>query len=306
VDRLLEVWRWKKRPDSEKAQDLLAKGEVLGAARLGLPEAQGLLASRYFYGSAGVEKDLAKFHEWAKKAAEGGDRRGQFRMAYAHHLGAGVEKNYATALKWYEASMQSSPSSSSSQEHQGVRGGSGEGGSSEGEATTMTTARRWDSDDPSLTAQNIAAVYFVGGFGVEKDLPRAVTWFRKGAEAGHKSSQFSLAWRCYNGEGCEKDRAQARKWFALAAQQDLADAQLYLGCMLVSGEGAADPQGGGGSLPSLSKGFAMIERAAANGSEDAAAALQRAAMALAQGGGVGDATFMETSKRREAVPDQRG
>ena len=58
---------------------------------------------------------------------------------------------------------------------------------------------------------------YAQGEGVEKDLARAFSWYRKAAEQGHPVAQLMLA-RCYaDGDGVVKDQAEAYAWFTLAA-----------------------------------------------------------------------------------------
>ena len=101
-EELRASWVERKRNyDMAKAQEMYAEGRVMDAARLGLPKAQKELAERYFYGSGGVEKNLLKFSEWARRAAEGGDSRGQFLLGYSLHYGEGCTSNLKQAIHWY-------------------------------------------------------------------------------------------------------------------------------------------------------------------------------------------------------------
>lgn len=62
----------------------------------------------YFYlDGLGVEKDISKALYWTQKAAEHGDRDGQFNLAWFYEEGIGVEKNTEKAQYWYkEAALQ--------------------------------------------------------------------------------------------------------------------------------------------------------------------------------------------------------
>jgi TPR repeat protein len=57
------------------------------------------------------------------------------------------------------------------------------------------------------------------GFGVEKDLPEAVRWYRAAAEQGLASSQSCLAWMYENGVGVNKNLDEALRLYRLAAAQ---------------------------------------------------------------------------------------
>ena len=183
----------------EQAQKLFDEGKVEEAAELGLPEAQGEMANRCHCGRDGVAKDLVKAVQWAKKAAAGGDKEGQFRLGYAYcNSEGGLEKDYAMALKWYEKAAE------------------------QGSAASMN---------------NIGNLYDCGGHGVTKNLATAISWYRKAAENGHAAGQHNLGQCYYNGEGVTKNMRAARSWYQKAANGGAVNAIRTLGCMMVKGEG---------------------------------------------------------------------
>jgi len=78
---------------------------------------------------------------------------------------------------------------------------------------------------------------YANGEGVPKDASQAVTWYRKAAEQGYASAQFSLGFMYANGEGVPKNASQAVTWYRKAAEQGDAKAQFNLGVMYANGEG---------------------------------------------------------------------
>lgn len=62
----------------------------------------------YFYlDGLGVEKDISKALYWTQRAAEHGDRDGQFNLAWFYEEGIGVDANIEKAQYWYkEAALQ--------------------------------------------------------------------------------------------------------------------------------------------------------------------------------------------------------
>jgi hypothetical protein len=64
-----------------------------------------------------------------------------------------------------------------------------------------------------------------------------MNWYRKAAEQGDASAQFSLAVIYDEGEGVQQDNAQAAKWYRKAADQNDSTAQLVLGNMYYDGRG---------------------------------------------------------------------
>ena len=186
---------------NRKAQMLYDEGKVEEAAELGLPVAQGEMADRCFLGRDGVTKDLDKSVEWAKKAAEGGDKTGQFRIGVAYHFAqGGLEKDCALAKKWYEKAAK------------------------QGCAVSMN---------------NIGYLYKNGGHGVTKNPVTAVSWYRDSAVAGFARGQHNLGNCYYHGRGVTKNQETALNWFKKAANQGEVDAICDLGRMMVKGEGGA-------------------------------------------------------------------
>ena len=186
---------------NRKAQMLYDEGKVEEAAELGLPEAQGEMADRCFLGRDGVTKDLEKSVEWAKKAAEGGDKTGQFRIGVAYHFAqGGLEKDCALAKKWYVGAAK-----------QGC----------------------------TVSMNNIGNLYEYGGHGVTKNPVTAVSWYRDSAVAGFARGQHNLGNCYYHGRGVTKNQETALNWFKKAANQGEVDAICDLGRMMVKGEGGA-------------------------------------------------------------------
>ena len=55
----------------------------------------------FYYRGLGVGKDLAKALYWTQRAAEHGDRDGQYNLATLYENGEGVAKNMDEAKRWY-------------------------------------------------------------------------------------------------------------------------------------------------------------------------------------------------------------
>lgn len=56
----------------------------------------------FYYDGLGVEKNLDKALLWTKRAAEHGDRDGQYNLAWFYEEGIGVERDLALAKYWYK------------------------------------------------------------------------------------------------------------------------------------------------------------------------------------------------------------
>jgi TPR repeat protein len=204
------AWLDKKRAmDLKQAQKLYDSDRVLDAAKLGLPKAQARMAERYYHGTFGVEKDLDKSFEWATKAAEGGDKKGQYLMGYAYDQGEGAEQNWVEALRWYQLAA------------------------AQGSETSMN---------------NIGCIHEVGGFGVPQNLELALHWFRKAADADDQEASYDVGNCYYRGVGVTKDLFAARTWYQTASSRGDVEGKFKYGLMMVRGEGGSAEFGAGINL----------------------------------------------------------
>ncbi len=72
----------------------------LALAEQGYPLAECQIGY-FYYDGLGVEKDLEKAVCWTRRAADHGDRDGQFNLARFHEDGIGVERDMEQAIFWY-------------------------------------------------------------------------------------------------------------------------------------------------------------------------------------------------------------
>ncbi len=66
-------------------------------------------------------------------------------------------------------------------------------------------------------AQGYVGVMYALGQGVEKDLPKAITWFERAAKQGNAEAALTLGSFAYHGEGRDKNLVDAYAWYSLAA-----------------------------------------------------------------------------------------
>ena len=201
-------WEEAKEESEERPKKLFEEGKVLESANLGYPEGMGVMAHNYVLGEGGFGIDNAKAFEWATKAANAGDKNGQFMLGYCYKNGYGVPINYATAWTWYE---------------------------------------RCEDVDP-MASNNIGVIYGKGGHGADQDYTKAVDYYRKAADQGYDMGHSNLAFMYYNGQGVEKSFTEARKWYKMAADRNYAHSQFKLGKMMIKGEGGAADFGQGCTL----------------------------------------------------------
>lgn len=107
--------------------------------------------------------------------------------------------------------------------------------------------------DGNVIAQNTLGLVYKRGSGVEKDLEKAVYWFRQSADRGHDNAMVNLGGAYLNGEGVDKDPAKAASLFEQAAQQGNQAGMFDLATLYLKGLGVPrDP----------AKAFSYAEQAA--------------------------------------------
>mmetsp|Transcript_13914 Transcript_13914/g.30563 ORF Transcript_13914/g.30563 Transcript_13914/m.30563 type:complete len:340 (-) Transcript_13914:76-1095(-) len=204
-DKLSDSWTESKKDlDLTKAKKLFKEGSVMDVAKLGFPKAQGVVAEWYFNGRNGMEKDTLKCEEWARKAAEGGDGNGQFRMGYFCSKGIPgiISEDKPTAISWYEKASK-----------QGY----------------------------SAALFNIAQIYEHGGCQFHHSfLQKSAYWYRKAANKSLTRGMIKIGKLHYQGKGAKKSLKVAREWFQKAVdkkKKKSSEARFLLGKMMMKGEG---------------------------------------------------------------------
>jgi len=82
------------------------------------------------------------------------------------------------------------------------------------------------------------ATLYEKGIGVARDLPLAMSWYAKAANAGNARAMHNLAVINAEGAGGDKpDYAEAARWFRKAGQLGIRDSQFNLGILYARGLG---------------------------------------------------------------------
>lgn len=115
---------------------------------------------------------------------------------------------------------------------------------------TKLTDPQKSANDLSVQAEagNATAQFELGNkysnaTGPQKNLAKALDWFRKAALQDHEEAQFKLAVMYQNGEGVKKDATEAVKWYDLAGDQGHVEAQFLIGKLLLLGGDGVQPNG---------------------------------------------------------------
>ncbi|NKB48582.1 MAG: M48 family metalloprotease [Alphaproteobacteria bacterium] len=88
-------------------------------------------------------------------------------------------------------------------------------------------------------------VQFENGIDRGRDYARAIEWYRKAADQGHRSALYNLGMMYVNGRGVQQNNGEAVIYFRQAAEKRHAKAHFNLGFMMENGRGTAkDPARG--------------------------------------------------------------
>lgn len=183
------------------------------SAWLGDGRAQNNLAGLYAEGLGGPS-DYQAAAKWFQEAANQGVVEAKFNLSNLYESGTGVPRDTGKAIALLE------------------------------EAAAMGDI---------IAAFNAGSLLSEGRSDFQKDIPRAIRWYLKAADAGYASAQYNLGWIYTQGVGVPKDWPAAATWFAKAAAQGQAKAQMDLGTMLASGIGGTHD---------FAKGILLLKKAA--------------------------------------------
>ncbi|CAI5704406.1 unnamed protein product [Peronospora farinosa] len=208
VQKALYVWKMAMKQGSDKAKYSYAlcmkkgtgfmKKDAMGATRL----FKELAASGHgwgtfayadaLYNGEGTRKNEKKAFELYKKCAEVGIPPAYMNVCNMYTYGTGTEKNEVEALKW------------------------------------LTKAA--EAGDPSAKAR-LGEYYLHGKGGVQKDLNRAIQYWKVAASAGITMAQYNLGHLYLTGDGVPQDSLQAEALFSKAAEKGFVMAMVNLAQM---------------------------------------------------------------------------
>jgi TPR repeat protein len=180
-----------------------------------------------------IPKDLVGGAKWYRKLAESGMVYAQVKLGYFYLHGRGVGKDVATAIQWYrKAALQADIDAQVALGYIYFKG--------EGVPKDAVEAAKWYRMAAELGSKigefHLGYMYH-DGIGVPKDFEQALFWLRKAAQKGIAEAQYDLGVMFQEGQGVERNLNEAAIWFAKAANQGLADAQRNLASQFASGEG---------------------------------------------------------------------
>jgi TPR repeat protein len=196
-------------------------------------EAAMILGQLYLKGGAGVQKDPAKALKWFERANDVGHVAAAKIAGDMYFSGVGAPRDLKKAAALYReaAKLDYAPA----QFAYGQMLDRGDLGKPD-----VKQALAWY--DHAAKYEHPGALYALGaayeaGDGVAADPARALTYYQRAALKGSAPAARAMANHLYRGEGVTRDLAAARKLFESAALQGDAEAMYSLGAMLMRGEG---------------------------------------------------------------------
>jgi TPR repeat protein len=171
---------------------------LLQAAEAGDPRAMFRVAYRYEQGSGIARNDVAA-NDWYRKAAEAGNDDAMTNLAFRYQTGNGMARDAAEAASWY----------------------------------------RRAADVGNATAMNNLASLYLGGQGVSRDPAEAVRWFERAAAAGYAEAAANLGYQYATGRIIAKNEALAAEWYRKAADGGSPRGMFGIAGLYADGRGVA-------------------------------------------------------------------
>ncbi len=158
--------------------------------------------SQFLLGLSLAGKDDAKSAEWLGKAAEGGLAKAQCVLGILYHDGKGIAKDENLALKWLERAAEAGNTTAQCKL-----------GEDHYWDVTDSLAPLWfgkAADHGDARGISWLADCFENGFGVEKDLSKAIELRSRAADMGFPEAQAFLGENYLRGEGVPEDEERGR------------------------------------------------------------------------------------------------
>lgn len=194
-----------------EAQDFSERYDRLHAeAEAGDPDAIYELAVAYYLGHrtahGGPEQDRERAVAMFRPLADDGDARAQWRLGHAYEMGSGVERDAASAYRWYSAAVEQDFVHAYHPLGQMYMSGRG---TQQDEAEGYRLLRLGAEGNAQRAMVSLAQIYESETRGPEYDPALAVHWYRQAAEQNNSVAVRRLSDAYLNGHGVERDPVQA-------------------------------------------------------------------------------------------------
>lgn len=164
--------------------------------------------------------------ETLRSQAAGGNANSQLALAVRYRDGKGIAKDNGEALKWAHRAADSGHAEAMDFVGSAFLRGS----AVERNPVIALGYFKAAAEESSQAAFNLGQCYF-GAQGTEQDIPKAVEYWKKAAEAGHGRAAACAAMAYFSGEGVAPDAVQARRLAERAAELNDPSGLVVLGEM---------------------------------------------------------------------------
>ncbi|MBI1215344.1 MAG: hypothetical protein GC185_05945 [Alphaproteobacteria bacterium] len=197
--------------DYAKAAGILKK-YVKENPRDNLHDAENILGALYMSGQ-GVKQDKIAGAKLIYRSANAGNADGQYSLGRILLTGDGVRNDTAKARVWLKKSSAQGNDDARrlldylDHLHKKL-------------SDTSLAMQRWQMEKAktgdATAAFNLGIMSYNGAPGVQKDIAKAATWFRRSADQGNAAAQMYMGRLYEHGEGVKQDWHQAAFWYALS------------------------------------------------------------------------------------------
>lgn len=273
--------------------------EMERKAKAGDVNIQVSLAKYYINDTLG-KPNYKKARHWFRMAADAGDAEACYNLWVMHSRGDGTPRDPKTALSWLrKAAELGYPYAMCCLASLYEEGADGLEQSDSLAVKWYTAAGRLGEDEAYMALGEL----YLRGFLGHKCPGEAINMFKKAARMGNLQGQMRLAFSYHEGIDVKQDDDESRRWFLMAAKQGNPLAQYNLAVMYHQGLGTLRPSAtravkwlelsakagfdkaqcflaallldGAGTPRNPAKAREWLEKAAAQGSEEAIALLER-------------------------------
>lgn len=145
----------------------------------------------------------------------------EMRIANMYLAGKGTDININSAIEWLnKAAKQDNPNAAyqlgyiySSEKYNIID----EQKANENYKRACLEYEKAEEENSNVTAESRLGKMYLNGYGVEKDIQKAVIWLKKATLNGSASSAYTLAKLYENGEGVEKNIEEAYSYYQISA-----------------------------------------------------------------------------------------
>jgi len=222
--------------DGGNAEPVGDPASLEASASAGNTAAQVVVGKRYLYGEGGGRNEASGV-AWLTKAADAGDREGQYLLAEYYKDHGKSDDNLQKAVKLYRRAADQGCAAAFL--YLGALTSAGKGGVAKDEKKGFELIAK-SAALGYLPAQVMTGALLITGQGTKQDAKAGFAWVKRAADSGDSVANIALATLLMEGKGTRPDFELARTTLeSVYAKRDshAADAAYHLGWMYMEGKG---------------------------------------------------------------------